>query len=184
MDSSCIPGCPLCCRMEYVRSRIFGAWGLTARMGEFEVLESFSRMLSLGPSTTGMEGTGVLFSEADFSLFDLPTINLGMASVCCNGLSTETCQQSLLQLNGSSCGPCTRHYQREPGAFSAYARLLPNDCLDLGDKQERGRTLNWQDNVQHRNGRGIPTRMKTRKRKLSSRPLNGFIPTYQPNQQR
>lgn len=63
--------------VEYVRSRIFGAWGLTAKIGEFEVLESFSRMLSLGPSTTGMEGTGVLFSEAEFSFFDLPTINLG-----------------------------------------------------------------------------------------------------------
>lgn len=34
-------------------------------------------MFVLVPSTTGMERTGVLFSEADFSLFDLPTINLG-----------------------------------------------------------------------------------------------------------
>lgn len=60
-----------------MRSRIFGAWGLTAKIGEFEVFELLSRMLALGSSTAGMEGTGVLFSEADFSLFDLPTINLG-----------------------------------------------------------------------------------------------------------
>ena len=83
-----------------------------------------------------MEGTGVLFSEAEFSLFDLPTINLSGYGV--SMLFTETCRQSLLQLNGSSYSPCTRHYQLEPGTFSVCARLLLNDCQDLGDKHERG----------------------------------------------